>query len=77
MSRFRHRFNGHGGPKNFRLEKVIFIKYIIIQIVEKLYGARFDRNTVENLQKSSKLRITSTYFLKKDIYQVIEGYLVE
>ena len=39
--------------------------------------ARFDRNTLENLQKSSKLRITNTYFLKKDIYQVIEGYLVE
>jgi demethylmenaquinone methyltransferase/2-methoxy-6-polyprenyl-1,4-benzoquinol methylase len=44
--------------------------------VEKIYGARFDRNTLENLQKSSRLRITNTYFLKKDIYQVIEGYLV-
>ncbi len=45
--------------------------------VEKVYGARFDRNTLENLQQSSKLRITNTYFLKKDIYQVLEGYLVE
>jgi demethylmenaquinone methyltransferase/2-methoxy-6-polyprenyl-1,4-benzoquinol methylase len=45
--------------------------------VEKVYGARFDRNTLENLQKSSRLRITNTYFLKRDIYQVIEGYLVE
>ena len=45
--------------------------------VEKVYGARFDRNTLETLQKSSKLRITNTYFLKKDIYQVIEGYLME
>lgn len=45
--------------------------------VEKVYGARFDRNTVENLQKSSSLKITNTHFLKRDIYQVIEGYLVE
>lgn len=45
--------------------------------VEKVYGARFDRNVLENLQESSRLRITNTYFLKKDIYQVIEGYLVD
>ncbi len=42
--------------------------------VEKVYGARFDRNALENLKKSSKLKITNTYFLKRDIYQVIEGY---
>ena len=45
--------------------------------VEKVYGARFDRNTIENLQEFSNLKITKTYFLKRDIYQVIEGYLVE
>jgi demethylmenaquinone methyltransferase/2-methoxy-6-polyprenyl-1,4-benzoquinol methylase len=45
--------------------------------VEKIYGARFDRNTLEILQESSRLRITNTYFLKRDIYQVIEGYLME
>jgi demethylmenaquinone methyltransferase/2-methoxy-6-polyprenyl-1,4-benzoquinol methylase len=45
--------------------------------VEKVYGARFDRNTLGNLQESSKFKITNTYFLKRDIYQVIEGYLVE
>ncbi len=45
--------------------------------VEKVYGARFDRNTLEILQESSRLRITNTYFLKRDIYQVIEGYLME
>jgi ubiquinone/menaquinone biosynthesis C-methylase UbiE len=44
--------------------------------VEKVYGARFDRNVLENLQESSRLRITNTYFLKKDIYQVIEGHLI-
>jgi len=45
--------------------------------VEKVYGARFDRNTLEILQESARLRITNTYFLKRDIYQMIEGYLVE
>jgi demethylmenaquinone methyltransferase/2-methoxy-6-polyprenyl-1,4-benzoquinol methylase len=45
--------------------------------VEKVYGARFDRKTLENLQESSRLKITNTYFLKRDIYQVIEGYLAE
>ena len=45
--------------------------------VEKVYGARFDRNTLGILQESSRLRITNKYFLKRDIYQVIEGYLVE
>jgi ubiquinone/menaquinone biosynthesis C-methylase UbiE len=58
-------------PK-FRRRQVFFAPF-----VEKVYGARFDRNTLENLQKSSSLKITNTHFLKKDIYQVIEGYLVE
>jgi demethylmenaquinone methyltransferase/2-methoxy-6-polyprenyl-1,4-benzoquinol methylase len=58
-------------PK-FRRRQNLFAPF-----VEKVYGARFDRNTLENLQKSSRLKITNTYFLKKDIYQVIEGYLVE
>ena len=58
-------------PK-YRRRQVFFAPF-----VEKVYGARFDRNTLENLQKCSRLRITNTYFLKRDIYQVIEGYLEE
>jgi len=49
----------------------------IAPLVEKIYGARFDRNALKSLKQSSKLRITRTYFLKRDIYQVIEGHLVE
>ncbi len=45
--------------------------------VEKVFGARFDRNTYSYLTKSAKLRICNTYFLKKDIYMVIEGVRVE
>jgi hypothetical protein len=29
-------------------------------LVEKIYGARFDRNTLENLKEFSKLKITNT-----------------
>ncbi len=58
-------------PK-YRSRQVFFAPF-----VEKVYGARFDRNTLENLQACSRLRITNTYFLKRDIYQVIEGYLEE
>lgn len=45
--------------------------------VERVFGARFDRNTLGHLQKSSKLKISNTYFLKKDIYLVIEGVCVK
>lgn len=45
--------------------------------VEKVFGARFDRNTYSHLTKSTKLKICNTYYLKKDIYMVIEGVRVE
>ena len=45
--------------------------------VEKVYGARFDRNTLRHLQTSSKLKISNTYFIRKDIYMVIEGVCVK
>lgn len=41
--------------------------------VEKVYGARFDRNTLLHLKQSSKLKITNTFFLKDDVYLLIEG----
>ena len=41
--------------------------------VEKVYGARFDRNTLAHLERSSKLKITNTSFLKDDVYLLIEG----
>ncbi len=45
--------------------------------VEKVYGARFDRHTLEYIEESSKLEISNTYFLKSDIYLVIEGVRVQ
>jgi len=41
--------------------------------VEKVYGARFDRNTLGYLKQSSKLKVTKTFFLKDDVYLLIEG----
>ena len=61
-------------PSNPGLRKLF---EIFSPFVEKVYGARFDRNTLEYIQESSKLEITNTYFLKKDIYLVIEGIRVE
>ncbi len=41
--------------------------------VEKVYGARFDRNTLRHLESSSTLTVTKTSFLKDDTYLLIEG----
>ncbi|MFQ5651386.1 MAG: class I SAM-dependent methyltransferase [bacterium] len=61
-------------PSNPRLRRVF---EFFSPFVEKVYGARFDRNTLEYIRESSKLEISNTYFLKKDIYLVIEGVRVE
>ncbi len=41
--------------------------------VEKVYGARFDRDTLRHIEQSSKLKVTNTSFLKDDVYLLIEG----
>ena len=41
--------------------------------VEKVFGARFDRNTLDHLKQSPTLEVTHTSFLKDDIYLLIEG----
>ena len=41
--------------------------------IQWVYGARFDRNTLTYLEKSSILKITKKYYLKEDVYLVIEG----
>lgn len=68
----------------FRLIEMIYSKNpklkkrqeFVAPFVEKVYGARFDRHTLDYIQKSSKLKISKTYFLKEDIYLVIEGMRV-
>ncbi len=41
--------------------------------VEKIYGARFDRNTLQHIEASPDLKVTSTSYLKDDTYLLIEG----
>lgn len=70
---------------HFRLLEMVYSKdsrlrkrqEFFAPFVEKVFGARFDRNTLGHLQKSSTLKVEKTYFLKKDIYLVIEGLCVK
>lgn len=41
--------------------------------VEKVYGARFDRKTVQYIEESPELEITNKHFLKDDVYLFVEG----
>ena len=70
---------------HFRLLEMVYSKdpklrkrqKLLTGFVEKVYGARFDRNTLGHLSKSQKLRITNTRFIKKDVYLVIEGQRID
>ena len=65
----------------FRLLEMVYSKNKKIRrrqdfftpFVEKVYGARFDRNTLDHLEQSSELKVTSTTYLKDDVYLLIEG----
>jgi ubiquinone/menaquinone biosynthesis C-methylase UbiE len=65
----------------FRLLEMIYSKNkkirrrqdIFSSFVEKVYGARFDRKTVQYIEESPDLEITSKRFLKDDVYLLIEG----
>lgn len=48
----------------------------IAKYVENIFGARFDRNTIEELERNHSLKITQTSYLKDDTYLLIEGYKV-
>lgn len=65
----------------FRLLEMIYSKdkkirrrqEFFTSFVEKVYGARFDRKTVQFIEESAELVITSKRFLKDDVYLLIEG----
>lgn len=65
----------------FRLLEMIYSKdsalrnrqNLFSRFVEKVYGARFDRNTLKHVERAKELEITKTEFLKHDVYLVIEG----
>lgn len=65
----------------FRLLELVYSKNrwirrrqdLFAPLVEKLYGARFDRHTLDYLIDSEKLKVTGTRFLKDDVYLLIDG----
>ena len=65
----------------FRLLEIVFSKNkklrkrqkLYAPLVEKIYGARFDRDTLHHIERSSNLKVTNTSFLKDDTYLLIEG----
>ena len=57
-------------------EKIRRRQELFAPFVEKVYGARFDRNTLRYIKQSSNLQVTNTTFLKDDTYLLIEGVRV-
>jgi len=46
---------------------------LLAPLIEKLYGARLDRHTLEHVQENKHIDVLSTRFLKGDTYLLIEG----
>lgn len=65
----------------FRLIEMIYSKDAALRrrqelfapFVERVYGARFDRNTLSCIQDVRDLQVDRTSFLKADTYLLIEG----
>ncbi len=65
----------------FRLLEMVYSRHpwrrrcqtLTAPYVEKVFGGRFDRNTVAHIRASSKLRLRHTRFLKQDTYLLIDG----
>ena len=66
---------------HFRILEMVYSKNPMIRrkqelfapFIQWVYGARFDRNTLLYFEKSPILKITKKYYLKEDVYLVIEG----
>ena len=69
----------------FRLLEIIYSKdprlrrrqEFLAPFVEKVYGARFDRKTLEYVHHTDGLKLQGTRFLKHDTYLVIEGTRID
>ncbi|MBI1909845.1 MAG: class I SAM-dependent methyltransferase [Deltaproteobacteria bacterium] len=65
----------------FRLIEILYSKdralrlrqKILAPFVEFVYGARFDRKTLDHLRAFPSLKVTRTTYLKADTYLLIEG----
>ncbi len=65
----------------FRLLEIVYSKHrrirlgqtLLAPLVQRVYGARFDRKTLSKIKGMDSLEITGTRFLKDDTYLLIEG----
>ncbi|PIR52518.1 class I SAM-dependent methyltransferase [Candidatus Peregrinibacteria bacterium CG10_big_fil_rev_8_21_14_0_10_49_10] len=65
----------------FKLLEIVYSKEarlrrrqeFLAPLAEKLYGARFDRHTLEYLREKDQIKISRTRYLKADTYLFIEG----
>ena len=65
----------------FRLIEILYSKNrslrlrqkILSPFVEFVYGARFDRKTLNHIHSVKSLKVTRTTYLKADTYLLIEG----
>lgn len=65
----------------FRLLEIVYSKNprlrrrqdFFAPFVQRVYGARFDRHTLDHVRRAPKLKLLATRFLKHDTYLVIEG----
>lgn len=65
----------------FRLIEILYSKNPALRVrqkflapfVELVYGARFDRKTLEYIRNIKSLKVTRTDYLKADTYLLIEG----
>ena len=72
--------NGH-----FRLLEIVYSKQKKLRWrqecfagwVEKIYGARFDRNTLFFLEQHPGIRVVKTQYLQDDTYLLVESMKVE
>lgn len=65
----------------FRLVEIVYsghflrrlLQRIMAPYVELVFGARFDRRTLEHVEATPGLEITGTSWLKEDTYLLVEG----
>ena len=56
-----------------RDSRLLWRQKLLAPLVQKIYGARFDRHTLDVLRQTDGVEVSETRFLKADTYLLIEG----
>jgi ubiquinone/menaquinone biosynthesis C-methylase UbiE len=57
--------------------RIKFKQRLFAKFIKIVYGAGFDRHTLDHIQKNLNLKVTGTRFLKDDVYLLIDGCCVK